>query len=262
MIPVLSVVFMVISFILCLVISFGLFIVLRKRLALKLLPAFTGAAAFVVFALILEQLLHSIVLQRSPDGSVELMNNPALYTLYGIFAAGIFEETARFISFNVLKRKFTAFSTAISYGIGHGGIEALILTALTMAGGIVISIMQYAGMANISGESSAITASVEQLRDTASWMFLISGVERISAVAIQISLSAIVWHSVNTKGKLWFYPLAICLHAAVDIVPVMYQLGRITNIFIVEILVGIFAAVIVALAVKLHGAGSTETVDG
>jgi len=253
MIPVMSIVFMAISFLLCLVLSFGLFIALKKKLTLKLLPAFVGAAAFIVFALILEQLLHSVVLKRAPDGSIELMNSPALYALYGIFAAGIFEETARLISFKVLKRKFSAFSTAISYGIGHGGIEALILTALTMASGIVISIMQYAGTTNMLGDSPGITASLDRLRDTESWLFLISGVERISAMAIQISLSAIVWHSVNTEGKMWYYPLAICLHAAADLVPVLYQLNIITNILIVETTVGILAAAIVVLAIKLHG---------
>ena len=252
MIPVISIIFMFVSFLLCLAITIGLYIALRKRLTLKILPALTGAAAFIVFALVLEQLLHSIVLRRSPDGSVELMNNPALYTLYGIFAAGIFEETARLISFKALKRKFTAFSTAIAYGIGHGGIEALLITALSMASGIVMGILQHAGMTNMLGETPGIATAIEQLRDTASWMFLIGGVERISAVAIQIALSTIVWHSVNTKGKIWFYPLAICLHAAVDVVPVIYQLGILKNVLFMEASIGVLAAALVVITIKLH----------
>jgi uncharacterized membrane protein YhfC len=46
-----------------------------------------GTAAFVVFALGLEQLAHLLVLKPAPDGSIALMNQPFLYVLYVIFTA-------------------------------------------------------------------------------------------------------------------------------------------------------------------------------
>lgn len=66
---------------------------------------FAGAAAFILFAMILEQLLHSAVL-RSPAGAV-LQGNIWLYGLYGGLAAGLFEETGRLAAFRLLLKKET-----------------------------------------------------------------------------------------------------------------------------------------------------------
>ncbi|MDR0538038.1 MAG: YhfC family intramembrane metalloprotease [Tannerellaceae bacterium] len=55
--------------------------------------------------------------------------------------AGLFEETARFISFKILKKKYNGIGTGLAYGIGHGGIEAVLLAGLSMIVSIVFCIM-------------------------------------------------------------------------------------------------------------------------
>ena len=55
--------------------------------------------------------------------------------------AGIFEETARFVSFKILKKIFTGISTGLSYGIGHGGIESVLLAGFSMIAGLVFGIL-------------------------------------------------------------------------------------------------------------------------
>jgi len=62
-------------------------------------------------------------------------------------------------------------------------------------------------------------------------MFLLSGVERIFAIGIQISLSVIVFYSVFCKNKLWLFPLAIIMHAIIDITPAAFQVGIIKKFF-------------------------------
>lgn len=47
---------------------------------------------------------------------------------FGILAAGIFEETARLIGFHLLKKSYPTFATSLAYGLGHGGIEMLIMS--------------------------------------------------------------------------------------------------------------------------------------
>ena len=252
MVSVWSIVFMVISLLVSIILSFGIFLFLRKRIDLKVVPALVGAAAFIVFAMVLEQLLHMLVLKRAPDGSLTLMKTPALYVLYGAFAAGIFEETGRFLGFLLLKRKYKGFNTAISYGIGHGGIEALLVLGLTMVSTIVISVMVNTGMANVLGDTPQITAAVEQITGAAPWMFALGGLERVFAIAIHISLSVIVWHSVNTKGKVWMYPLAIVLHAAVDVVAAMGQVGVIKNVILVEAILLPTTAALVLFTIWIH----------
>lgn len=252
MVPDLSIIFMAVSALLSFGAPIALFLVWRKKYQLKLAPLLFGAAAFIVFAMVLEQLLHMVVLHPNADGSIALaQSNPLLYMLYGIFAAGIFEETARFLSFKILKRKFSGIGTGLSYGIGHGGIEAIMLVGLTMIGSILLSISINSGNTALIASDPAIMdqieAQVEAIAGIEPMLFLISGIERIIAIAVHISLSMLMWRAASAKGKLWLYPVSIVLHAIVNIAPVMYQTNILKNILLVEGLI-IIPTILIAIA--------------
>lgn len=247
MIPTLSIVFMGVSALVSIGLPVGIYIALRKRFGLKVVPMLVGAAAFVLFALVLEQMLHMLVLRPDENGAIALKNTPALYVLYGIFAAGIFEETARYLSFLLLKKKYNGIGTGLSYGIGHGGVEAVLLAGLSMISSMVICIMLNSGSAGTL-EGLLPAAQLETLRETSPYIFLVSGLERTFAVAIQISLSLLVWFSVDKKKWLLF-PAAIALHAAIDIPAALMQAGVLKSIALTESMVGVAAVVSVLIAV-------------
>lgn len=248
MIPGLSLFFMVVSAI----ISFGLPVVLilvwRKKYALKPIPVAVGAAAFVISVLILQRIMHIVVFRPNADGEIYLLNNPALYVLYGIFAAGIFEETARYISFRLIRKKYSELGTGIAYGIGHGGIEAILLVGMLMINNIVFSLLINTGNPELLGNDPNTLFALRELENTKPVMFIVSGLERIIAISVHISLSMLVWCSVKVKGKLWLYPAAIVLHAIVNIAPAMYQIGLLENVWLVEGLVALPAVLIAAAA--------------
>lgn len=244
-VPVLSIIFMAVSGIIAIGLPITLFIVWFKKYDLKFLPLFVGMSAFLLFAIILEQIMHAIVLRPNEDGSIDLIkNNPALFILYGIFAAGVFEESARFISFKLLKRKFSGIGTGLSYGIGHGGIEAVLIAGLAMVSNIAASAMINTGNTAALGNDPAVLAQLGTLATTPSALFLASGFERVIAITAHISLSIFVWCSVTVKGKLWMYPAAIFMHAIINLAPAMYQAGMIESIWLVELLIAIPAALI------------------
>jgi uncharacterized membrane protein YhfC len=254
-VPVLSIVFMAVSAILAIGIPVCLFIVFRKKFNLKVVPLLVGIAGFVVFALVLESLVHRIVIGRFLSPST-----PALYVIYGVFMAGIFEETARFIAFKILKRKkYEGIGTALSYGIGHGGIEAILLAGLSMISSIATSIIINTGnIETITGKLqgdvlAAANSQLTALITTAPYVFLVSGIERVMAMAVQLSLSAIVFYAVFGKKKTWLYLLAIVLHAIVDIPAVLFQIGVIKSIFAVEGIICLLAVCLVLFARYLHG---------
>jgi len=206
----------------------GLFFGLRKRLNLQVVPMLVGAAVFMVFAETLEQLLHLIVLHPHADGTIALRDsNPALYVVYGIFAAGIFEETGRFVGFTLLKCRFRGVRTAVSYGIGHGGIEAILLLGVSMLADIGLSVVINA---NPHGQVAEALphATLSALTETPPPMFLMGGGERVLAIAIQLSLSILVWVAVTHKGRFWLYPLAIVLHATCDVPAAIAQTGHLS----------------------------------
>jgi uncharacterized membrane protein YhfC len=203
-----------------------------------------GIAGFILFALILERSIHSIFF-----GKFTLREKPLVYIIYGIFMAGIFEETARFISFKILKRKYNSIGTGLAYGIGHGGIEAILLAGLSMIDAIIFSIILNAGdietiTGKLQGETlEQINTQITTILTTSPYLFLVSGIERVFAICIQLSLSIIVFYSVYGKNKLWLYPLSIILHAIIDIPAAAMQVGVIKNMFLVELLVFIGAII-------------------
>ena len=187
----------------------------------------TGAGVFVLFALILESIVHQIVL-KGPHGPA-IIGNTYYYALYGGLMAGLFEETGRFLSMKlILKKESPAAGTAISYGVGHGGIELLLLFGATMISNITISALINAGNLDmvLAGVPEANRAQVQtQLEglQTLTVTTLLYGLwERVSAIILQVGLSIIVWTAVRKGGKwLWLFPAAILLHALVDALAVI-----------------------------------------
>jgi uncharacterized membrane protein YhfC len=235
-----------------------LFIYFRKKFGAKVVPLIFGVLGFIIFVLVLENIIHSIVFR-----SFSLRETPLIYVVYGIFMAGIFEETARFISFNILKRKYGGIGTALAYGAGHGGIESILLAGITMTANIVISVIANTGIITnvFQGDVlAAINGQIASLAAAAPYMFLISGFERLMAIIIQISLSVIVFYSVYNKKPLLF-PLAILLHAVIDIPAAAFQAGLLKSIFPVEGILLLLAAVSVFSAKFIHDKLKTRGSD-
>ena len=129
----------------CVVIPLVLLFYYKKKGA-QVSPFFVGCGVFVLFALILESLMHNLVLKVLPVGE-KIMNSTLLYALYGGLAAGVFEETGRFLAFKtVLKSKLDNDRNALMYGAGHGGVEAVLLLSATYVSYIAMGIMMNMGM--------------------------------------------------------------------------------------------------------------------
>lgn len=175
---------------------------------------FIGAGTFILFAMILEQLLHGLVL-FSGAGAV-IQGTVWLYGLYGGLAAGIFEETGRLLAFRFVLRRRQDRITSLAYGIGHGGMEAFLVAGLTMVNNLVIG-MAYANAEALPPETAAIA---EALAATPAGMFLWSGFERLTAMGLHMALSVLVFACVRTNRR-WLYPAAILIHAAVDFAAVL-----------------------------------------
>lgn len=173
-----------------------------------------GAATFIVFAMVLERIFHSLVLQSGAGAAIQ--GNVWLYSLYGGMAAGIFEETGRFLAFRSVLRGREARITSLAYGIGHGGAEAFLIAGLTMASNLVLG-LTYSHGGSIPPE---IVPAVESLLEIPPTMFLWSGFERLTAMALHMALSVLVFASVRTNRR-WLYPAAILVHAAVDFAAVV-----------------------------------------
>ncbi len=259
-IPTLSIIFMAVSALLAVGTPIALIVVFRKRYKLQAVPVFAGAAVFVVFALFLEVLVHNIVLRPGSDSYNAISLSPVLYMLYSGFMAGIFEETGRFVCFKILKYRYSGIKTALGYGIGHGGIEAVLLVGVSMITSVISFISLNAlGAEQLASETAASAEVLQAIATVAAVppvQFLTGGIERLFAIAIQISLSVFVFYAAYDNARWQLFPLAILLHAVIDFIPGLYQSGALGQggwaMFIMEAIVGLYAALLVFLAVRLH----------
>lgn len=163
---------------------------------------FVGCGTFVVFALIIEGAINATVGMLFPKA----FENIWFYAVYGGLMAGIFEEVGRFAAFRtVLKNDLGDNRTALSYGAGHGGMEAF-LVLISVALNIFIA-------SNVTGEG--YKEAIDQYMSIGVSDALLSVVERLLAVGVHISLSVIVFFGAK-KNRPAFLIIAIVLHALFD----------------------------------------------
>ena len=187
---------------------------------------FVGAAAFFVFALVLEQLLHAVMIPLVSKSDIT-------FVIYGALAAGIFEETGRFAAFKTLLKKQNRPESAVMYGIGHGGCEAVMILGMSALSGAVIAIT--VNSVGIDEMIKLASAGRPELEETA----------RLQIEALHISLSVLVFEGARTKGRAWLYPVCVLVHAACDVPSAMYQRGLLGLAAVYAITTALTAAVAV-----------------
>ena len=218
-----SMVGMVISLLLSVGLPIFLCIFIYKKTKAWVPAFFIGCGIFVGFAMILEQICHAIVLAIT--GSV-LQDNIWLYGLYGGVAAALFEETGRWIAMKFCLKKHLTRENALMYGAGHGGIEAFLILGMSSMSNLITAAMINGGL--MEKTMSALEPAQQELSyhqlsvlwTTPAYQFYLAPVERISAIALQIALSILVYSAVKT-GKKLHLAAAFGLHFAVDFLTVV-----------------------------------------
>ena len=211
-----------------------------------------GAGTFIVFAILLEPILHQIVL-KGPHGAA-IMGNVWYYALYGGLAAGLFEETGRFLSMKFLMKKEPSRALpGVAYGAGHGGVEMLLIFGISMISNLALAAMINAGQADVitakvpEEQLAQVQAQFAQLGTLTVGTLAFGFWERISALVLHLGLSMLVWTAVRRGGKwLWLFPAAILLHALVDAIAVL--LSKTVGMAAVEVVICAMAVAVGAMA--------------
>ena len=222
MVPASSIVMMVVNIIFGIAVPVLLAWWMVKKYKVKFSTILIGAATFIVFALVLESLVHNIVL-KGPHGD-KILNTPIYYALYGGLMAGLFEEIGRFVSMKLfLKKEPDRIMTGVGYGIGHGGAEMLILFGIGTISTLALAVMVNGGQTDTlfaqtpASAHEQLQAQLDQITSTPATSYLLGMWERISALILQISMSVLVWTAVRKGGGwMWLLPAAILIHAFVD----------------------------------------------
>lgn len=248
-----SLIGMVFSLILSIGLPIVLLIFVKIKLKANLTSFIIGCATFIVFALVLEPILHSVVLNTT--GTL-LTDNLILYGLYGGLAAALFEETGRLIAMKFFMKESLSRQNSLMYGIGHGGIEAILLVGMTYFSNLMTALMINSGALKASMElvdTELQQTTFEQIKvlwELPSWQFYMAGVERLAALVLQISLSVLVYKAVSAKNRTYWF-IAFGIHFAVDFLTVIIT-GLGAPVWIVEVLLLIAVAFVARYAYNLY----------
>jgi uncharacterized membrane protein YhfC len=230
----------------------------RLRRSLKLNPrdAITGIAIFALFAMVIERALNDYVLHRN-EATATLLSNPLAFVVYGALVAGVCEEVGRFIGMRlILKRAAktpaaaarTDDGTALTYGLGHGGAEAWLVGVLVQIQWILFAIFENRGqldgyLSNLPADSlMRIHLILASLSPQTAGIFAL---ERVAALVFQIGLSVLMWRGLRA-GWRGILPLAILLHALVDVPAALFQ-AQLVPLIAVDGMYAVAAVVVAGL---------------
>lgn len=253
---------MVFTLAVAIVLPIVLLIIVRRKTGAGISAFFIGCGIFIGFALILERILHVIVLRTV--GNI-LQSNIFLYGLYGGLAAALFEETGRLIAMKFFMKKNLNKGNALMYGVGHGGAEAVIIVGLSSVSNLISSMMINNGGMQMTVsllEPSLQEATYQQLKalwELPAYQFYLGGVERISAIVLQICFSVLVYKAVKAENKK-FWAAAFLLHFIVDFVTVVTA-GIGIPVWAVEIEIMVITAIIAYYTLRIYNKSVDNPAD-
>jgi uncharacterized membrane protein YhfC len=226
-----------------------------------------GAIVFFIFQLATR--VPAVQLIQSAIGE-QLKASPWLMWSWLVvlaLTAGLFEEVGRYIGYRVfMRREEKTWSKAIMYGLGHGGLESIVLVGgLTLVGLINLWSIASGGLAQLPEDQRALAAQqLQVLNSQPGWAALLSAWERLWTVPIQVAFSVIVLQ-VFRRGKLIWLLWAVLGHAFVDLVAVGLQqlLGPgLGSSLVIEGVVALFGLIAVWIIWRLRDAPAESQSSG
>lgn len=222
-------------------------------------PFWVGVMVFIAFSRMLEMIPHSLFLLSSNPVSKAINGNVVLYVIYAATVAALFEETGRYLAFRFVLTKHPNKETAVTYGIGHGGIECILVLGVTYiqyyAYGQLINNGSMDKMLSAYKDSSqsvdALNQLITNIKGVTQMTCYMADLERISAMMVQVALSILVFQAVYVAGKKYMYWVAVALHFLMDVPAALYQKG-ILKLLPTEIILFVYAALVLALGVKIY----------
>ena len=228
--------FYIISISLCIIVPVILAILLRRRFRVSWLLFGVGSLTFIgsqVVHLPLNNLLSKIgIIPASTDTGWMIAQTAIVLGL----TAGICEELARVVGYLVLKRARKA-EDGLMLGIGHGGIEAMIIIGV-LSGSAIAQLFYLRGVdLTTLNLAPYLMIHIQNQLDTFNQpavIALLPLAERLMAMTLHVILSMMVLYAFQQGKRIWVL-WAILYHAAVDGIAVTLSINSVP-VLIIELL--------------------------
>lgn len=183
-----------------------------------------GVLTFAVTQLLTRIPLLTAVLPALPEWRA-LLGNAVLSAVILSVSAALFEETGRLVVMSAfLRRERRTHADGVSFGLGHGGLEAFVLVGLSLAGVLVLGIAVRAGQwdaLTAAMPPEAVAALGDQLAALTVLAPVAGALERVFAVALHVGLSVLILLGVVRGRPVVAWILALTVHAVVNLMAVL-----------------------------------------
>ncbi|MDO4273446.1 MAG: YhfC family glutamic-type intramembrane protease [Eubacteriales bacterium] len=182
-------IFIVISFLVCVGIPLTGAIYFLRRKDGTFLSFIVGAAGFFISQPLIRLSLLEAAREKNDWFTLLPYTNIVLYFVILGLTAGIAEECARWLGLGIFRKGRVSWMDGAAYGLGHGGFEAAWI--------FFVQIIPLAGT------------------EAAGWNLAIAAWERLFTMMVHTGLTFVVLYGLKKK-KIGYLGLAILLHGIVD----------------------------------------------
>ncbi len=218
--------------------------------------ALYGAAVFLVFQILTRIPAVEIF---GPRVLAYVQHSPLLWGWLAVLAltAGVFEEVGRYLGFRVFFRSDQkTWSKAVMFGIGHGGLEALMVAATAIFSTAQLWALSRSSLDSLGpAQRQQVLDQFARIAAQPAWIQLLGAWERTWAMLIQIAMALIVLQVFTRRRLIWLW-LAIAAHAVVDMVSVstvqLLSARPVAAYMVTEVLVGLFGLAALWTIIRLR----------
>lgn len=202
----------------------------RLRTARNMMPALWGVLMYVFFAKLLENIPYALFVGFENPLSHFVRSNEVVYAVYQGVMAALFEESARFLAFRffITGEKFDNRQTAVTYGIGHGGAECMLMLGWTYLQYYMTAILLNNDHTKKELTADAFEKLSARFSDMTSVSLILDGISQLIFFVAQIGLSIMIYQAVRNQALRKYLVLyAMGLHFLIYIPRGLYDAGMI-----------------------------------
>ena len=245
MVSALSIVFMFVTLLICFALPFIVASVFKKKGLSQWGVFFIGMLGFFILQIVIRIPLLQFI--SGMPWYQSMAKNTVLIALFLGITAALFETFGRFMVFKWMLKKRQSYGDGLMAGLGHGAIEAILITGITYINNLVYSFiinlnlkdMLLNSVPSASSAHASIEAAINGLTTNPSYLFLYAGWERAMVIVIHIALSMLVLEGIRRKQTMKYCLFAVLFHGLLDTIGVILAINEINMIFI-ELLTFVF----------------------
>ncbi|GAB48987.1 YhfC family glutamic-type intramembrane protease [Mobilicoccus pelagius] len=234
-------------------------------LAARRLPAAWSSIGWGALAFPLSQVARTAFVVPVTLGLTAMLGtgSPALATasvVLAVLTSGLFEEGTRWVVLRWWAKRARSWREGVAFGLGHGGIEAVILLVVSAVNGVVLLGTADAVRGSVATATPeqlpALDAQIAAIRDLTLGSAALGLWERVPAIVVHVACTLLVLQAVRDRRPLLLLA-AMVLHCALNAVAV--GTAQVAGPVVVELALTAVAAVL--LWAVLAGPLSRRRVD-